>query len=174
MNKDSLVLIGFMGCGKTTFGNWLAKEHGYTFVDTDQLIEEQQNRTINDIFAADGEEYFRDLETGMAESLSLRSDKIVVSVGGGLPVRPVNRAFLRQTGRVVYLKTGIDELERRLKGDTKRPLLAGGNVREKIENLMEQREDIYTDAADIIVDTSGRSFQQIYNEILRFIKALEV
>mgnify|MGYP003438044045 FL=1 len=65
-------------------------------------------------------------------------------------------------------------MERRLKGDTKRPLLAGGNVREKIENLMEQREDIYTDAADIIVDTSGRSFQQIYNEILRFIKALEV
>ena len=92
MNKDSLVLIGFMGCGKTTFGNWLAKEHGYTFVDTDQLIEEQQNRTINDIFAAEGEEYFRDLETGMAESLSLR-----VTVAPGSKTRGFERrnsAFL--------------------------------------------------------------------------------
>ena len=165
MNNESIVLIGFMGSGKTTLGKWIAREHGYTFLDTDDMIEEEQQRSINDIFAKEGEEYFRDLETDMIRSLADRDDKVVISVGGGLPVREVNRELMRHVGKVVYLRTTVDELEKRLKGDTKRPLLAGGNVREKIISLMDKREAPYLDAADIVVDTTGKRFEQIYDII---------
>lgn len=165
MNSESIVLIGFMGSGKTTLGRWIAREHGYTFLDTDDMIEEEQQRSINDIFAKEGEEYFRDLETDMIRSLADRDDKVVISVGGGLPVREVNRELMRHVGKVVYLRTTVDELEKRLKGDTKRPLLAGGNVREKIISLMDKREALYLDAADIVVDTTGKRFEQIYDII---------
>lgn len=165
MNNESIVLIGFMGSGKTTLGKWIAREHGYTFLDTDDMIEEEQQRSINDIFAKEGEEYFRDLETDMIRSLADRDDKVVISVGGGLPVREVNRELMRRAGKVVYLRTSVDELEKRLKGDTKRPLLAGGNVREKIISLMDKREALYLDAADIVVDTTGKRFEQIYDII---------
>ncbi len=165
MNSESIVLIGFMGSGKTTLGRWIAREHGYTFLDTDDMIELKQQRSINDIFASEGEEYFRDLETDMIKSLADRDDKVVISVGGGLPVREVNRKLMRRAGKVVYLRTSVDELEKRLKGDTKRPLLAGGNVREKIIALMDKREALYLDAADVVVDTTGRRFEQIYDTI---------
>lgn len=165
MNNESIVLIGFMGSGKTTLGKWIAREHGYTFLDTDDMIEEEQQRSINDIFAKEGEEYFRDLETDMIRSLADRDDKVVISVGGGLPVREVNRELMRHVGKVVYLRTTVEELEKRLKGDTKRPLLAGGNVREKIISLMDKREALYLDAADIVVDTTGKRFEQIYDII---------
>lgn len=165
MNSESIVLIGFMGSGKTTLGRWIAREHGYTFLDTDDMIELKQQRSINDIFASEGEEYFRDLETDMIKSLADRDDKVVISVGGGLPVREVNRKLMRRAGKVVYLRTSVDELEKRLKGDTKRPLLAGGNVREKIIALMDKREALYFDAADVVVDTTGRRFEQIYDTI---------
>lgn len=165
MNNESIVLIGFMGSGKTTLGKWIAREHGYTFLDTDDMIEEEQQRSINDIFAKEGEEYFRDLETDMIRSLADGDDKVVISVGGGLPVREVNRELMRHVGKVVYLRTTVDELEKRLKGDTKRPLLAGGNVREKIISLMDKREALYLDAADIVVDTTGKRFEQIYDII---------
>lgn len=165
MNNESIVLIGFMGSGKTTLGKWIAREHGYTFLDTDDMIEEEQQRSINDIFAKEGEEYFRDLETDMIRSLADRDDKVVISVGGGLPVREVNRELMRYVGKVVYLRTTVDELEKRLKGDTKRPLLVGGNVREKIISLMDKREALYLDAADIVVDTTGKRFEQIYDII---------
>ena len=165
MNSESIVLIGFMGSGKTTLGRWIAREHGYTFIDTDDMIELKQQRLINDIFASEGEEYFRDLETEMIKSLADRDDKVVISVGGGLPVREVNRKLMRRAGKVVYLRTSVDELEKRLKGDTKRPLLAGGNVREKIIALMDKRGALYLDAADVVVDTTGRRFEQIYDTI---------
>ena len=165
MNSESIVLIGFMGSGKTTLGRWIAREHGYTFLDTDDMIELKQQRSINDIFASEGEEYFRNLETEMIKSLADRDDKVVISVGGGLPVRKVNRKLMRRAGKVVYLRTSVDELEKRLKGDTKRPLLAGGNVREKIIALMDKREALYLDAADVVVDTTGRRFEQIYDTL---------
>jgi shikimate kinase len=91
--------------------------------------------------------------------------KLVISVGGGLPVREENRKLMRRAGRVVYLNTGVDELERRLKGDTTRPLLAGSDLRGKITDLMEKREKLYLDAADVVVDTEGKTFEEIYHLI---------
>ncbi len=162
---NNIVLIGFMGCGKTTFGKWIASNYNMEFIDTDEYIESKENRKISDIFASDGEEFFRKLETSTIEELSKNTSNAVISVGGGLPVRECNRAILKQLGKVVYLETSIDELERRLKNDTKRPLLAGGNIREKIESLMSAREDIYISVADCVIKTDNKSFKQIYEEV---------
>lgn len=163
---NNIVLIGFMGCGKTTFGKWIAKHHGMDFIDTDDYIEFVQKRSINEIFADQGEEYFRDLETQTIKKLAESVNNSVISVGGGLPVRECNRALLKKLGKVVFLDTSIDELEKRLSKDTKRPLLAGGKVRDKIEALMRARKDIYESTADCIITTDNQSFEAMYDNII--------
>ena len=153
---NNIVLIGFMGSGKTTFGRWVSRRHNRKFYDTDEYIEKKQNTTISEIFATKGEEAFRDMETETVKELSDTLDNCVISVGGGLVLREVNRELLRK-----------EELCKRLSKDTKRPLLQGGGLHEKIHNLMEQREDIYLDAADMIVDTQKMSFEQMYTAIIK-------
>lgn len=165
--NDSIVLIGFMGSGKTTFGRWISRKHGYNFCDTDEYIEQKEHTTINDIFAAKGEEAFRDMETDTVREFACSLKKSVLSVGGGLPLRKVNRELLKQVGTVVYLKASEDELCRRLRKDTTRPLLKGGNLKDKIHTLMQQREDIYIEAADIIIDTENKAFEHMYEEIIK-------
>ena len=155
-----------MGCGKTTFGKWIAKHHGMDFIDTDYYIESVQKRSINEIFADQGEEYFRDLETQTIKKLAESVNNSVISVGGGLPVRECNRALLKKLGKVVFLDTSIDELEKRLSNDTRRPLLAGGKVRDKIEALMRARKDIYESTADCIITTDNQSFEAMYDNII--------
>ena len=162
---NNIVLIGFMGCGKTTFGKWIANNYNMEFIDTDDYIESKENRKISDIFASDGEEFFRSLETSTIDKLSKSVSNAVISVGGGLPVRECNRAIRKQLGKVIYLETSINELEKRLKNDTKRPLLAGGNVRQKIESLMIARENIYISVADCVIKTDNKSFKQMYEEV---------
>ena len=136
------------------------------FIDTDDYIESVQKRSINEIFADKGEEYFRDLETQTIKKLSESVNNSVISVGGGLPVRECNRALLKKLGTVVFLDTSIDELEKRLSNDTKRPLLAGGKVRDKIEALMRARKDIYESTADCIITTDNQSFEAMYDNII--------
>lgn len=164
---NNIVLIGFMGSGKTTFGRWVSRRHNRKFYDTDEYIEKKQNTTISEIFATKGEEAFRDMETETVKELSDTLDNCVISVGGGLVLREVNRELLRKLGTVVYLKASEEELCKRLSKDTKRPLLQGCGLHEKIHNLMEQREDIYLDAADMIVDTQKMSFEQMYTAIIK-------
>ena len=156
-----------LGSGKTTFGRWVSRRHNRKFYDTDEYIEKKQNTTISEIFATKGEEAFRDMETETVKELSDTLDNCVISVGGGLVLREVNRELLRKLGTVVYLKASEEELCKRLSKDTKRPLLQGGGLHEKIHNLMEQREDIYLDAADMIVDTQKMSFEQMYTAIIK-------
>lgn len=154
IKADNIILIGFMGSGKTSFGKWIAKNYGRVFYDTDELIESSQKRSISDIFAAEGEEYFRELETDtLRRMLDDKVSGAVISSGGGLPLREENRWLLKQLGTVVYLKTGVDELVRRLEKDTTRPLLAGGGLEEKINRLISERSEFYEAAADIEVDT---------------------
>ena len=107
---NNIVLIGFMGSGKTTFGKWIARKYGYEFCDTDEYIEKKEQTTINDIFATKGEQAFRDMETETVKELAQSLDKCVVSVGGGLPLREVNQKTLRKIGKVVYLKASEQEL----------------------------------------------------------------
>lgn len=164
--KNNIILIGFMGSGKTTFGRWIIRTHNMEFLDTDEYIENKYNKLIKDIFRDSGEETFRDMETQTIKELAQVCDNCVISVGGGLPVREVNRSFLKELGIVVYLEASVDELVKRLSKDTSRPLLAGGNLREKIESLMTAREALYKDAADVIVKTDGRRFEDMYADIV--------
>ncbi len=168
MNKENgnIILIGFMGSGKTTFGKWISEKHGMKFIDTDEYIENKQGRLIKDIFRESGEEVFRDMETAAVRELIDNTTNTVISVGGGLPLREVNRKLLRQLGCVVFLDTSVDELVRRLDKDTSRPLLAGGDVRQKIESLMQARMEYYKEAADLIVTTTNNNFTDIYNTIV--------
>ena len=154
---DNIILIGFMGCGKTTFGTWIAKNKKMDFCDTDALIVEKEKKSINDIFSENGEPYFRELETEIVKDLIKSRHNTVVSVGGGLPLKPENRELLKKLGTVVYLRTSVEELTKRLAGDTTRPLLAGGNI----------RLSDYLDAAEVIIDTDGRSFDEMYENILK-------
>ena len=162
--KKNIILIGFMGSGKTTFGRWISTSHSMKFIDTDEYIEKKYNKLIKDIFRESGEEAFRNMETQAVRELADSCDNCVISVGGGLPVRDINRRLLKEL--VVYLKTEVDELVKRLSKDTSRPLLAGGNLREKIESLMTAREALYKDAADVIVKTDGRRFEDMYADIV--------
>ena len=162
----NIVLIGFMGAGKTTFGTWLAREKDFQFLDTDEMIEKKEQTSISNIFSDKGEEYFRNLETDLIKELIDRNTEgCVISVGGGLPVRAKNRILLKRLGRVVYLRATVDTLCERLQGDTKRPLLQGADVRKRIEALMEKRAFLYEDAANIVVDTDNLTYEDIVIKI---------
>lgn len=156
----NIILIGFMGAGKTTLGIGLAKELNLPFTDTDQLIEKEQKRAISDIFANEGEAYFRGLETQQLKKL-IETAAGVISVGGGLPVQEVNHPLLKALGTTIYLKAKKETLVKRLRGSTGRPLLQGGSLEEKISGLMQAREAIYEQVADITIETDGRTPEEV-------------
>lgn len=163
----NIVLIGFMGSGKSSVGRFFATHHRMKQIDTDQYIENREKRKISQIFETDGEEAFRRMETDTVKEL-LQTEKkdIILSVGGGLPMREENRALLKEFGTVIYLKASVDTLEHRLSFDKSRPLLQGGNLREKIETLMAKREQVYEDLADYVILTDGKGISTVEREIM--------
>ena len=161
----NIILMGFMGAGKTTIGKKLSKALNWEFIDTDAYIEEEQGRKISDIFAEDGEMAFRDMETDLLKRLQNGENQFVLSIGGGMPVREENRALLRNLGMVVYLKTSKEEIIRRVSGDKNRPLLQGGDLEEKVTNLMNARECIYIETAHVEIVTDGKTPEQVVKEI---------
>ena len=163
----NIVLIGFMGAGKTTIGKKLAKALEYEFIDTDEWIEKEQGRKISDIFAEDGEAVFRDMETDLLKCLQNSEEKFVLSIGGGMPMKEENRALLRNLGIVIYLKTSKEEIIRRVSGDKNRPLLQGGDLEEKVTNLMNAREQIYVETAHMEVITDGKNPLEVIEEIIK-------
>ena len=161
----NILLIGFMGAGKTTVGKKLSKRLGYFFIDTDCEIEEEQGCTISEIFKYGGEICFRDLETNMLQQLQSKQN-LVIATGGGMVMRQENRNLMQNLGTRVYLKVGLEELIRRLKKDKKRPLLQEARPIERITEMLEQRKSIYEEA-ECIVDTTDLSPQQMVSEIIR-------
>ena len=163
-----IILEGFMGCGKTTCGRTLAQEFLLTFVDTDQEIEKSEGMSVSEIFEKRGEGYFRDLETGFLKSLS-GTDKFangVIALGGGMIVREENRRLLKLCGTVVYLKASPELLKERLRSRfEKRPLLKEGNTDEKVDRLLSEREALYLEAADSIIEVDGLVIYQIVNKL---------
>ena len=166
-NKSCIILMGFMGSGKTTVGETLSTRLGIPVMDTDQMIERREGRIISEIFATDGETAFRNMETALLEELSETEMKAVISIGGGMPVRKVNRELLRKIGTVVYLRTGIETLVGRVQGDTSRPLLQTEDLHGRIVNLLGSREQIYLDTADLIIDTDDLMPGQVADEICK-------
>ena len=161
-----IVLIGFMGAGKTTIGKKLARKADREFIDTDEMIETQTGEKISDIFAVNGEAYFRKLETGVLRQLIEKQENCVIAVGGGLPMQPDNHPLLKQMGTVVYLQAETDTLVQRLKNDKSRPKLQGGNLRERIEALMNEREATYRKISNVSVVTDHRRYGEIVQEIM--------
>lgn len=163
--EGALVLIGFMGSGKSTIGRKISESWGFKFLDTDELIEKEEKRTVSEIFAESGEPYFRSLETKAISGDFCELGGCVISCGGGLPMRAENREPLKKSGRVIYLKTSPETVMKRLKNDTTRPLLQRKDKEEAIKSLMKEREPVYCDLADITVITDGKSVEQVLEEI---------
>lgn len=164
-NKN-IVLIGFMGSGKTTVGLRLSYHMRKVIEDTDKLIEKRENKLISDIFAEDGEEYFRTLETLLLEELVKTAHNQIISVGGGTPVKEKNRTLLKKMGTVIYLRIRPENVYERIKDDNTRPLLQGENPLKKITELMNSRKEAYESTADIIVDVDGLDMEDILSKIV--------
>lgn len=161
----NVILIGFMGCGKTTVGLKLSYRLRRSIIDTDKEIEREEKRTISEIFAADGEPYFRDRETACLRKLIESTNNQIISVGGGLPMREENRQLLHELGQVFYLRAKGETIYERVKDDSTRPLLQVDDPQRKIETLLQERDPYYRAAADVVIDVDGKSFEQILNEI---------
>jgi len=173
VKSRNIVLIGFMGSGKSTIGIKLSYRLRRVVEDTDKLIEKKTGRKISDIFAENGEAYFRQLETEVLRSLcetgNPNHNSKIFSVGGGTPVRVENRPLLKQLGTVVYLRLCPETVYKRLKGDTTRPLLQGDNPQEKIRTLMEARKEAYESCADLIIDVDDKDMVTILDIIEEYL-----
>lgn len=150
----SVILCGFMGCGKTTVGQVLANASGRRFVDLDQYIERQQGKTISQIFAEGGEEPFRLLETRAVQELC-GMESLVIATGGGTVLKEENAALLRKNGVIVLLDASLDTLEQRLSGVCDRPLLQRDDRQEFLRELYDRRSPLYRSAAQLCVDADG-------------------
>lgn len=162
---SNIILVGYMGCGKSTVGKRLSYRVKMPYVDTDKLIEAGQQMEISEIFAQKGEPAFRDMETECVKGLFENKQDYVISVGGGLPLREENRELLKKLGKVVYLRAKPETIYERLKEDTTRPLLRGESPQEKICSMMEERDPVYEMAADFVIDVDGKGFDEIMDEI---------
>lgn len=164
---QNLVLIGFMGSGKTSVGLKLSYRMRMPVEDTDKLIERREGRSINEIFADDGEEYFRQLETELLEELKVKSRGKIFSVGGGTPIRPENRNLLKQLGTVIYLRVQPETVYERLKNDTSRPLLQCDDPLQRIRELLDYRKEAYEACADIVIDVDEMDMENILKVIVK-------
>lgn len=164
--KHNIILIGFMGSGKTSVGHRLAQSMTYQFRDTDHMIERNYGNTISRIFAQQGEAYFRNMETDLLKTLVSTLDHTILSTGGGLPLRPENSKILSEIGYVVYLKASKETIFRRLKGDSTRPLLQGENPEKNIESMLKLRDPIYEKAAHLMMNTDNRTITEIVQAVM--------
>lgn len=161
----NVVLIGFMGSGKSTMGIRLSYQLRYALEDTDKLIEARAGKSINEIFAQEGEEAFRQMETELLKKLAEKKGRRIYSVGGGTPVRAVNRPLLKELGTVVYLRARPETIYERLKDDTTRPLLQGEDPLGKIRRMMAEREAAYIETADVVLDVDEMTAEQVVEHI---------
>ncbi len=148
----NVVLVGFMGCGKTTLGSRLAKKLGFTFVDMDDCIVRKAGRTISDIFAAEGEAGFRRIESEVLEELLAR-DHMVVATGGGVVTVPENHLKLKALGFIIWLNLPENAIWNRLSRNRTRPLLRTENPKQTVQDLLEKRLPLYAAVADLEADT---------------------
>ena len=163
----NIVLIGFMGTGKSKIGRRLAKKLRMSYLDTDELIEEREKDSISAIFKKKGEEYFRRLETKVVKEVALL-DNFVISTGGGVVLREENIRVLKKNALIICLFASPEVILKRTKGDEKRPLLGVDNQKKRIEELLALRKPYY-EKADFSVDTSRLDGKKVVEEIVGFL-----
>ncbi len=163
---NNIVLVGLMGAGKTTVGRMLAKHLGMRFIDSDHEIERRTGVKIPVIFEFEGEEGFRNRETAVLSQLC-RMDNVVLATGGGAVLREQNRELLRQNSTVVYLRGQVRDLYHRTRHDKNRPLLQTADPQAKLRELFAQRDPIYRQLADIIMDTGDQNIHALVRHLIQ-------
>jgi shikimate kinase len=159
----TIVLVGMPGCGKSTAGRQLARHLGWRFVDSDTEIEHEIGGPIRAYFDQNGEERFREVERRVIERLT-KPERLVLATGGGAVLRQSNRQAMVQPGnQVVYLRATPEDLARRLRHDTQRPLLQGGDPLRKLRDLFRQRDPLYREVAGFVIDTGRTSVPTLVN-----------
>ena len=162
---DAIVLIGFMGAGKSSVGRTLARMTGLPRFDTDEMVANRFGLTISEIFETHGEEKFREIETQSLYELVGKGESIIVT-GGGVVLRSVNVAVLRKLGTIFYLSADEETLFGRISRRATRPLLQTANPRTRLRELLAARLPLYRGAADVEVDTSSLRHEEVARKIL--------
>jgi shikimate kinase len=162
--QSRIFLIGPMGTGKTTIGAQLARQLGYDFVDADQEIERRTGASVALIFDVEGEAGFRQREKRIIDELTQR-DRVVLATGGGAVLDEANRDCLASRGHVVYLRTSVETLIKRMRFDTSRPLLQTSDPESTLREIIAVREPLYTSIADLVIDTGRLSVRQVIKRI---------
>ncbi len=165
----NIFLIGFMGAGKSTISSTLHDVFAMDVIEMDQLISERNGMSISEIFAANGEEYFRNEETNLLIEIQSRKN-VIISCGGGVPMRDINVQEMKKSGKIVLLTASPETILNRVKESHDRPLLENNKNVEFIADLMEKRKPRYEAAADIIINTDNKSALQICEEVITSVK----
>ncbi|MCR4618146.1 MAG: shikimate kinase [Lachnospiraceae bacterium] len=171
VKKDNVMLIGFMGSGKTSIGIKLSYKLQTAVEDTDKIIEDREKMPITEIFEKMGEGYFRNLETKLLTEIYNSDSKRIYSLGGGTPVQLQNQALICKCGTVIYLKASPETIYDRLKNDKTRPLLMCEDPLGRIKGLIEYRSPIYERCADFTVCVDGKDQNEVLEEILNYLGA---
>lgn len=161
----NIVLIGFMGAGKTSVGKVIAKKLGFEFVDVDEVIEKATGMEISEIFSKFGESRFRDIEEEMIKLITQKKRQ-VIATGGGVVLRDKNMKRLKKDGVIFCLKASENVIFERLKQTTNRPLLQVENPEERIKELLQKRMPLY-EKADFIIDTEGLTPEEVAEKIIK-------
>ena len=164
---ENILLVGFMGTGKSSIAREIAKSLNIEMIDTDEVIATREGCSISDVFEKHGEEYFRNLETEILSEL-LESDRCtsVISLGGGTPMREENRAVIKKLGYVVWLDTSAEDTYERVKGNSDRPLLKVEKPLKRIKELLQERRPVYKAVSQIRIKTSGLTVSEISNGVI--------
>ena len=168
----NIVLIGFMGAGKSTISDYLSTMFDMKLVEMDQEIVEREEMSIPDIFATYGEEYFRNLETNLLKELQ-QGENCIISCGGGVAMREQNVVEMKKNGRVVLLTASPETIYERVKDSNDRPILNGNKNVPFIADMMEKRREKYEAAADIVINTDDKTVLQICEELVQRLQESE-
>ena len=168
----NIVLIGFMGAGKTSISEYLKTLFAMDVIEMDQIIAEREGMSIPDIFEVHGEQYFRDLETNLLIEMQSRKN-VVISCGGGTPLRECNVVEMKKNGRVVLLTASPETIFDRVKDSHDRPVIENNKNVPFIADLMEKRRVKYEAAADIVINTDGKSLIEVCEELVQKLLAMD-
>ena len=167
--KKIIALIGLMGVGKSTLGLKLANSLNYYFVDSDQEIEDREKKSINDIFAQNGEKYFREAERKLIEEITSRDENIIISLGGGAFINEASREILQQRALIIWINASVNVILQRIGNKANRPLLNQTDKRKTLEDLARKRFPIYSQC-DLKFDTGEESHEVIIQKIKKYLK----